>query len=517
MQTSLYPHQSHTDTNKARTMNSRSTPLIVGSRRRTRRVAALWSLSVFVVVVVVISPAESLSAATATRNHNRVFQSQTVTDELIARTTTSIQHVSYWEDNEDYEEDDNERWEEENEMEAVVSSFQRLQRSTGSEILQAELQQQIDQGPRTFLDQHGSSELEKVAMSSITEQLPQAAVQALLQQQQQPQRQRTSNSGDMRFSRTPRVSVEQELQLARVIQTGVSLHSVQEELEEKLGRPISRLEWAEAVSLSTKELRQTVSAYRKAKHDLVTANMGLVHAVVNQQCSAARAVGISKEELVQEGSLGLLRAAELFDPARGLRFSTYAVVWIKGVLSNSHLPELVRVPAREKTKWNKIVKAQKDLRAMSGSETASLEELASVTGLTVHEVIETQRRMSQAQNVLSLDLERKMQSRSGTESGSLESTLTSDKNFSDEADLAGRTQLQADVIAALARNLDAREARLLRLRYGLSDGLSRSLQECADAMGLSYSRVHQLSKRCLKKLREAAEAESLEEYLMTIA
>ena len=69
----------------------------------------------------------------------------------------------------------------------------------------------------------------------------------------------------------------------------------------------------------------------------------------------------------------------------------------------------------------------------------------------------------------------------------------------------------------MARNLDAREARLLRLRYGLTDGRSRSLQECADAMGLSYSRVYQLSTRCLAKLRQAVEAESLEEYLLTIA
>jgi RNA polymerase sigma factor (sigma-70 family) len=87
----------------------------------------------------------------------------------------------------------------------------------------------------------------------------------------------------------------------------------------------------------------------------------------------------------------------------------------------------------------------------------------------------------------------------------------------DDAELAERTGLQADLIAAMARNLDAREARLMRLRYGLSDGVSRSLQECADSMGLSYSRVHQLSKQCLKKLRQAAEAESLEEYLLTIA
>ena len=77
--------------------------------------------------------------------------------------------------------------------------------------------------------------------------------------------------------------------------------------------------------------------------------------------------------------------------------------------------------------------------------------------------------------------------------------------------------MRADVIAALARNLDAREARLMRLRYGLNDGTPRSLAECAEAMGLSQSRVQQLAQRCLKKMRTAAEAESLQEYLFTIA
>jgi RNA polymerase sigma factor (sigma-70 family) len=79
-------------------------------------------------------------------------------------------------------------------------------------------------------------------------------------------------------------------------------------------------------------------------------------------------------------------------------------------------------------------------------------------------------------------------------------------------------QLRSDLIAALARNLSPREARLVRLRYGLNnDGIPRSYQECADAMGLSYARVHQLSQQCLAKLRQAAEAESLAEYLLTIA
>jgi RNA polymerase sigma factor (sigma-70 family) len=430
-------------------------------------------------------------------------------------------------DHEEEDEGEENNWSVES-VESAVYRFHRLQKSAKSEVLQSELQAQIDLGPQAFLNQQTDSEMEKIAMSSVTEQLPQAAVAALTRKNQpspRPLSKAKQGVRDLDFSPTSRVSVERELQLARTIQVGVALYQIKRTLESQIAHgapPLSRADWARAVGLSTKELRQTVTAYRQAKHDLVTANMGLVHAVVKQQYQGkrAQAAGVSYEELIQEGSLGLLRAAELFDPSRGLRFSTYAVVWIKGVLSNSHLTELVKLPLREKTKYYKLVRAQTDWSRAHGDAAAPmpLEQLAAATGLTAGEILETQIRMNQASNVLSLDSKHKMQSRSGTETGTLESNLESDQRMcADEANLVERTQLQADVIAAMARNLDAREARLMRLRFGLSDGVARTLQECADAMGLSYSRVYQLSQGCLDKLREADEAQSLEEYLLTIA
>lgn len=389
-----------------------------------------------------------------------------------------------------YELDDEEdEWD----IQESVSTSRQLQESTGSEILQTDLQRQIDAGsPDDFLETHAGADasfLEKVAMRSITEQLPQKAVQAL-----------------------GRVTIEEEIQLARTIQEGARLRTLKEDRQLELDREISNQEWATAARLSPKELRRRVSDYRRAKHDLVKANLGLVHAVVKQQWAGLSRSGLSKPEMVQEGSLGLLRAAELFDPERGLRFSTYAVVWIKGTLSNSHFSELVRLPAREKTRWNKIRTAKHELEQQGTAVT--IESLAATTGLSVSEVLRTQRQMGATQAVLSLDYEYASQSRSGTETASFAGM---DKNLRDDNDLAERTQLQADVIAAMARNLDSREARLMRLRYGLSDGKTRSLAECADAMGLSQTRVQQLSQKCLKKLRQAAEAESLAEYLLTIA
>merc|ERR1719148_259186 len=129
--------------------------------------------------------------------------------------------------------------------------------------------------------------------------------------------------------------------------------------------------------------------------------------------------------------------------------------------------------------------------------------------------------MSLVKNVLSLDYEYQTQRSGGNNSAGgkgQQLLMEMDKNFQADSDIAERTQMQADIIAAMVRNLTPREARLIRLRYGLTtDGRTHTIQECADAMGVSASRASTLAGRCLKKLKNAAEADSLEEYFLTIA
>merc|ERR1712125_168936 len=138
--------------------------------------------------------------------------------------------------------------------------------------------------------------------------------------------------------------------------------------------------------------------------------------------------------------------------------------------------------------------------------------------MKVADVLSTQSKMTEMRQMMSLDYQYQSQKSSGTEEGYTGlNKLEGDKGFMEDADLAERSQMRADVVAALARNLDSREARLMRLRYGFGDGKTRSLKECAEAMGLSETRVQQLAKGCLNKLKKAAEAESLQEYLLTVA
>ena len=125
--------------------------------------------------------------------------------------------------------------------------------------------------------------------------------------------------------------------------------------------------------------------------------------------------------------------------------------------------------------------------------------------------------MAQVSQVLSLDYQYKTARRSDIDH---HSGFEHDRAFQVDADLAERLNFKSDVIAALARNLSEEEAQLLRLRYGLDadgNGEGRSLAECAKRMGWSRDKARLLANKCLKKLREADEAEALQEYLLTVA
>ena len=338
--------------------------------------------------------------------------------------------------------------------------------------------------------------------------------------------------------RHERLTAEEEVELARIIRQGTELQRLKTAFEAEHGRDITRQEWTDlAMQGSTadidmpianpRDLRRLISAYRSAKNRLVSSNMGLVYAVVRSKHGhRLRMAGISEDELVQEGSLGLLRAAELFDPDRyGARFSTYATTWIKGMLSNSRVDQAISVPARETTKWNKIRRAAADIamencggEQQETNKQPKAKEVASRTGLNLDEVQHTTSKMAQVQKVLSLDYRYRTVRRSEVED---HAGFDHDRAVQVDADLAERITFRSDVVAALVRNLSEEEGRLLRLRYGLdadADGSGgRSLAECAAIMGWSRDKARLLANKCLQKLREADGAEALQEYLLTVA
>ncbi|KAL3770781.1 hypothetical protein ACHAW5_008391 [Stephanodiscus triporus] len=289
---------------------------------------------------------------------------------------------------------------------------------------------------------------------------------------------------------------EREYALARTIRSGARLHNLRAEYEStsSSGVPISKREWAKLAGLTPNDLRKLISDYRMAKEELVSRNVGPVRAVVRSQYARrAEHRGVPIEELIQEGSLGLIRAAQLFDPSRGLRFSTYATIWIKGVLSNSNsLDEVISLPSREKAIHNKVRRAWEEMAIKTGDgdgaargggkrpSASSAEELAVRLGMDKSSVEEHLRRMACVTNVLSLDYRYSSSTRSGHSSGDMDEALLLARTPAAE-----RAQFRADVVSGLVKNLTERELTLMRLRYGLEDGTEHTVKECAARMGIN--------------------------------
>lgn len=319
---------------------------------------------------------------------------------------------------------------------------------------------------------------------------------------------------------------EQEYALAYTIQSGTRVHKLKAKYEASHAQPLSKRDWAQLAKMSPNDLRKLVSDYRTAKQELVSSNLGLVHAVTRNYSRKARYHGVPIDELVQEGTLGLIRAAELFDPAKGLRFSTYATIWIKGTLSNTNsLDAVINLPNRERVLWNKVRTAWGEMASESGQDLTNgkgkpsashAKELAMRLGMKTCLVENHLRRMACVTNVLSLDYQYNSSTRSGEANGRQDALMNS-KQFTVDADVAERAQFKADVVAGLVRNLSERELTLMRLRYGLEDGTEYTIVQCASKMGINRESIRLLQIACLKKLREASDMESLQEYLLTVA
>eukprot|EP00581_Thalassiosira_minuscula_P008940 CAMPEP_0183706314 /NCGR_PEP_ID=MMETSP0737-20130205/3190_1 /TAXON_ID=385413 /ORGANISM="Thalassiosira miniscula, Strain CCMP1093" /LENGTH=566 /DNA_ID=CAMNT_0025933703 /DNA_START=165 /DNA_END=1865 /DNA_ORIENTATION=- len=335
-----------------------------------------------------------------------------------------------------------------------------------------------------------------------------------------------SDSSAEQSSKSTLLTREQEYALAYRIQGGTRVHKIKAEYESSNSEPLTKKQWAQLADMSPNDLRKLVSDYRTAKQELVSSNMGLVRAVVRSYSRRARYRGVPMDELVQEGTLGLIRAAELFDPAKGLRFSTYATIWIKGVLSNSNsLENVIQVPHRERALWNKVRGAWEEMaledgeRATNGRGKPSVDsakDIAAKLGMEKSKVENNLRRMSCVTNVLSLDYQYTSTTRSGTVNNKQEA-LMAGSQFGTDADLAEQAQFKADVVAGLVRNLSEKELTLMRLRYGLEDGTEYTIKDCASMMGINRETARLLHHKCLKKLKEASNMESLQEYLLTVA
>jgi RNA polymerase primary sigma factor len=291
------------------------------------------------------------------------------------------------------------------------------------------------------------------------------------------------------IGRVPLLTAQDEVELAKAIEAGLFA-------DEKLQGGFS----ADAGSATLMgELALVAAEGLRAKQRLIEANLRLVVSIAKRYIGR----GLVFLDLIQEGNLGLIRAVEKFDYTKGYKFSTYATWWIRQAITRAIADQArtIRIPVHMVETINKMARIQRQLHQDLGRE-ASPDEIAAEMGLHPDRVAEIQRI---AQEPVSL------QSPIGEEDSDL-------GDFIEDADAVVPMEAAAfimlqDQLDRVLDNLSVREQRIIQLRFGLTDGHPRTLEEVGREFGVTRERIRQIESKTLAKLRHPSRAQMLKEYL----
>ena len=287
------------------------------------------------------------------------------------------------------------------------------------------------------------------------------------------------------IGRVPLLTAEDEVELAKSIEAGLFA-------DEKLrgGSP----EGAEAA-----DFEFLVAEGERSKQRLIEANLRLVVSIAKRYIGR----GLVFLDLIQEGNLGLIRAVEKFDYTRGYKFSTYATWWIRQAITRAIADQArtIRVPVHMVETINKLARVQRQLHQDLGREPTP-DEIAAEMGIEPERVADIQRI---AQEPVSL------QSPIGEEESDL-------GDFIEDADAVVPIEAAAfimlqDQLERVLDDLSRREQRIIQLRFGLTDGHPRTLEEVGREFGVTRERIRQIESKTLAKLRHPSRAQMLREYL----
>ncbi|EME30976.1 RNA polymerase sigma factor SigA [Galdieria sulphuraria] len=302
----------------------------------------------------------------------------------------------------------------------------------------------------------------------------------------------------------------EELKLTENIKRGLLADTMFKELSQRLNREPTVYEWADALQVSAEKLEEIMKLGRISKQALVTLHMGLIRMIAREVLRSRFSVDAKTSfmDLVQEGSVGVLRAAEKYDGKLGWKFSTYASWWIRATM-NRALEEhsrSVHIPVGVLESYHLAKKLETSLKGKLG-RTPTDEEIAREMGVSVKKL----RFCIQSVHNRPMSLDSFFSTADGSKDAD-SAKLIPDSKTDEAIDTIVESMLRTDLEQLIDEKLKPKEKQALMLRFGLEDGVPRSLEECGRIMALSCERVRKLVLAGLEKLRHPSVIQKLEVY-----
>ncbi|WAB83303.1 RNA polymerase sigma factor [Microcella daejeonensis] len=291
------------------------------------------------------------------------------------------------------------------------------------------------------------------------------------------------------IGKVPLLNAAEEVELAMRIEAGLFA-------EEKLGSMTDK----EKRTQLGRELSWVAKDGQRAKNHLLGANLRLVVSLAKRYTGR----GMQFLDLIQEGNLGLIRAVEKFDYTKGFKFSTYATWWIRQAITRAMADQArtIRIPVHMVEVINKLARVQRQMLQDLGREPTP-EELSRELDMTPEKVIEVQK---YGREPISLHTPL------GEDGDSEFGDLIEDTEAVVPADAVGFTMLQKQ-LESLLDSLSEREAGVIRMRFGLGDGMPKTLDQIGDTFGVTRERIRQIESKTMAKLRHPSRSQALRDYL----